>query len=807
MKIIGRAALALIAICACISAYSQSSAREFDLKISRQPIVRALNELSEQTGIQIGYFAASQDSMDVGPLVGRFSVEAAIQQLLPATGYTFQRTNDRTIAIFGPAASTEKLRKIALQEPARKESRPRARVQAQPIGNDNGDPVETVVVTAQKREERLQDVPISIAVLGGNELDSSTARGVTESLARVPGVMAQESYIGGGTQVAIRGVAASGPVLLGSSPIAYYLDSVPFGLINAAIAPDANAYDMQRVEVLRGPQGTLYGSSALNGVVRVLTNDADLNRLEGKARGSISSTKDGGENYRGDMALNVPLIEGKLAARAVVGYESLSGWIDRPNEKDANDADLSNVRLKVNARPTDALTIGLSAWISRADYGAPPQSREDRRHASLAEEPMNTDYDAYGLKVGYDVSNVSITSMTSYLEYDNRGSLDLVPWIGFDTDFVTGFNSELFSEEVVLNADIGSAWRVSLGGIYRDATDNVQQLMDGLFAAPVDYDVTSESFAIYGELTRRFLDGRLELTGGLRYFEDDVRTAENTPSTGVPSDALIRDEGKFDAVTPRVVLTWHASPDVTAYASYAEGFRSGFQQQPNVLRVSPNLAPVDADSLKNYEIGTKASTMQGRLTFDAAVYYIDWQDVQNQFGVNLPGGVVLGALANSGSASGAGVDFALSAQPVDGLQLALTVGWNDLSWDKAVPYSDTVLFEAGARLNLSPEYTAGALIDYAFPLTAGGLEARISASGNYTSEQEFKTNFGHGVSDNILVARTSFAVESQDGWAATLYVDNLTDEDGAVVVPPFGVPDWTLRMRPRTVGVQLEYRY
>src|ERR1700761_1185446 len=175
--------------------------------------------------------------------------------------------------------------------------------------------IDEIVVTAQKREQRIQDVPISLSVMGGAELDKSSIQSVSDALGLVPGVAVNVTGQGGETRLTVRGVTASGPLFAGPSPIGYYLDSVPFGLVRSAVEPDANTYDLNRIEVLRGPQGTLYGASALNGVVRVLTNDANLDRFELNARVIDSYTQNGGNNPRGDLAVNVPLIEGKLAVR------------------------------------------------------------------------------------------------------------------------------------------------------------------------------------------------------------------------------------------------------------------------------------------------------------------------------------------------------------------------------------------------------------------------------------------------------------------------------------------------------------
>jgi len=156
--------------------------------------------------------------------------------------------------------------------------------------------LEEIVVTAQKREQRLQDVPISMSVTTGADLDKSSIQSVSDALGLIPGVAVNVNGQGGESKLTIRGVSAAGALFAGPSPIGYYLDSVPFGLVGSAVVPDSNSYDLDHIEVLRGPQGTLYGASALNGVVRVLTNDAQLNDFDFKARATSSTTSSGGGN-------------------------------------------------------------------------------------------------------------------------------------------------------------------------------------------------------------------------------------------------------------------------------------------------------------------------------------------------------------------------------------------------------------------------------------------------------------------------------------------------------------------------------
>jgi outer membrane receptor protein involved in Fe transport len=350
--------------------------------------------------------------------------------------------------------------------------------------------LEEIVVTAQKREERLQDVPIAITVMQGNLLDDSSSVSLFDALSNVPGVAvtgAQNAGLqGGGAQLTIRGVTAGAPTLAGTSPIAYYLDGVPFGLVKSAVVPDLAPYDLDRVEVLRGPQGTLYGASAEDGVVRVITNDVDLQNFDIRTRLSGGATESGGGNYRGDLAVNVPIIEGKLAVRAVVGEESLSGWIDSPVRNKVNDERLETLRLKVNAQPTDELSIGLSAWHSSSKYGAPSLSLDNGTITATEPEPTDIKFNMYGLRIGYDFHSFSLSSMSGYIDYDSDNYFDISP-VGplIGVTFPEGpnfpplehnvLNSKVFSEEINLASKQLDAWRWTAGLSYRDAKDQLLQ--------------------------------------------------------------------------------------------------------------------------------------------------------------------------------------------------------------------------------------------------------------------------------------------------------------------------------------------
>jgi iron complex outermembrane recepter protein len=676
--------------------------------------------------------------------------------------------------------------------------------------------LEEVIVTAQKREERLKDVPISISVLGGNDLDRSSILSVTDALKSVPGLDMTVGINGGGMNLSIRGVGATEAAFSGSSPVGYYLDSVPMSQIRQGTVPDFNAFDLDRIEVLKGPQGTLYGANAQNGLVRVLTRDPDLEQFEFKARTTFSNTKYGAESYRGDMAVNVPLIDGKLGARAVVGYEDRGGWIDSPNDKDVNGALTRNYRLKIGAQPTEALSIGLSAWRSNQDRGADSLSRDDRTTTAILPQSVDVDTEMYGLRIAYDFTGFTLASMTSYIDTKSDGILDLFTLapapVFLGARFNTVFSSKTFAQEMLANSNSDGPWRWTAGLFYRDASDRQFQTLPAIayFADLLD---DSKSYALFGQFGRRFADGKLEWALGGRYFHETITSKSGVfPRAGQTTP--FKEEEDSHATTPRAVLTWYPNKEVTLYGSYSEGFRGsisvGYVAADTALAQGLTLPVVKPDKLRNYELGVKADAFDGRVSVESAVYYMDWQDVQQVLQIPLPVGTgTVRAITNGTSASGVGVDFALTARPVRGLNIGVSASWNDLTHDSTTITNGSVLFNEGDRLNLSPEYTAGASADYEFPL-GGSLRARFGVSGNYIPSKTMRV-FGVGPtvvqpSDDMLLAGVHVVVESADDrWVATLFADNVTNWDGRAT-PSRSDGPLVGRQRPRTVGLQLDFR-
>jgi iron complex outermembrane receptor protein len=795
---------------------------QFDVPAEDAPI--AIRDFASQAHVQILVAGDNLQDKHFHAVSGDLSIDQGLHVLLADSGLVPQYVGDRSIALVtkpnlvssDQQTSDRKPRqRLLLAQGGQAPAEPPAPAQSAAPGNvkssnDSGN-LQEIIVSAQKRQERVQDVPISVAVLSGASLDRSTLQGITAELNNVPGVAAAQAQFGGSTQITIRGVSAAAPTFDGASPIGYYIDSMPFGLVSSAIAPDANAYDMERIEVLRGPQGTLYGASAQNGVVRLITHDADLNTFDFKARLVGSSTQYGGPNGGFDAAVNIPLIEDKLAARLVAGYDYDSGWIDRLDRQNANEDHLLNLRLKVNARPTEDLTVGLTVWHSESNYAAVARGISDTYDPEHNNDPLKTGFDTYGLKIGYDFSGFSIASTTSYLNYREHFYQQLAPF----GDLLTEFPASTLSQEIYLNSTSQGVWRWTAGLAYRDGKDRLNQVILPI-APPDPVSHESKSIAVFGQLTRLFFDDKIEATAGLRYFSDDYTQVElgpNFTNHSTPTNA----HDTFTKTSPKFALSWHASDDLTTYMSYSEGFRSGFSQTPAVQHLAPAIPPAQPDNLQNYEVGAKGS-IASRIRFDTAAYYIHWMDVQSPIAILVPGttNVYQAGVLNSKAASGPGVEGAVQLLVFTGLQVALNASWNDLVQDSNV-YSQSaaypngfLVFPKGSRLAYSPQTTAGFSIDYEVPLPADGYNLHFSGSGNYVSGQyvvSFRQTFNQYLyAPSAFNSRISTSIESKDGWTATLFVNNL----GNSVGQPFQLNSNTVGgtfERPRTAGVQLDYHF
>jgi outer membrane receptor protein involved in Fe transport len=347
--------------------------------------------------------------------------------------------------------------------------------------------------------------------------------------------------------------------------------------------------------------------------------------------------------------------------------------------------------------------------------------------------------------------------------------------------------------------------------MYRHSQDQLVQTLGSLLPAPINWTDKSASAAVFGEVSRRLLDDKLELTGGVRVFHDEVTNQENVQGQNKPNVPLYHRDSTFNSTTPRVVATWFPVSDTTVYASYSQGFRSGFAQNANVFVAAPGIPAVKPDKLSNYELGAKGSLWGHAVYFDAAVYYIDWKDIQQTLLVQLPNNVQTSAVVNGRSASGVGFDYGLTVRPVEGLSIRGSVGWNDLSLDSDVYSGGVLLFHKGDRPNESAQTTTSLSTQYEFGLGGTGYKAVLSATGTYHSKLQSRTIASKALiqasSDSIFDNQLELSVKSPEHWTTTLFASNVSNRFGITDNAAGSATLGTVRQRPRVIGLQFEYHY
>ncbi|GAB5415250.1 MAG: TonB-dependent receptor [Congregibacter sp.] len=686
--------------------------------------------------------------------------------------------------------------------------------------NDENQVLEEVLVTAQKRAQRIEEIPQSLQLLGENTLVESAIRDVSELFTFVPGASEGLNTNVGQRRLQIRGIYQEN----GSATVGYYLDEAPIDGDGAA--PMGRLYDMQQVEILRGPQSTLWGNGAMGGVVRYIPNQPDLTEVRGGLRTGYSGTKDGDDGYYGDAFFSAPIIEDKLGLRVVASREQLGGWIDiAGGPEDFNEAELTDLRAHLLWEPSDNWRARLMYSNNEADQNGSLLLSgffpDDTISSGSSDDFYTTEMEVWSGVVEYKgFESFDIVTIVSSVEYAQDNGIRLVlPGLSTVTGlFATEIDTLSTETRLVSKGEGAFQWMV---GTY--LTDRETSRADVLNWDPeippffVNSDVATidnrESIAFFGEFSWSLMDGKLVPLVGIRWAEEEF-DGDSAVAAGVTGTQ------SFDTTNLRFNLSWFPTDNAHYYLNVAEGFRSGFFNQVatcathNLLLVEGQCEVVqESDELISYEVGAKYSLMDGRLLIESALYFIDWQRTPQQIPV---GGLF--QTYNVGDSEIYGFDFSLAYQPaaIDGLSISFVGNYlsaefanvNTFVAASLVPPFETqsVGPEDGQALPFVPEYTATFSIDYGRAIGAG-WNGLANFSWNHLDGQfgQFGANTDRGDSRDLV--RLRIGVE-KDNLGVFLFGRNLLDEDGEIFsqAPTDGVPLFT-RDYPRQIGVELTYNF
>ncbi len=722
-----------------------------------------------------------------------------------------------------------------------------------------------IVVTAQKREESLQSVPISIQALGEKRLEELQVRNFQDYVQYLPSVSFARGSTGvpGNISVSFRGIATDGGLIgSGTLPtVAIYLDEQPITSITGSL--DVHSYDIARVESLAGPQGTLYGASAESGVLRIITNKPDPHKFSGGFDLEANQILGHGSGGSVEGFVNVPIITDRVALRAVGWYVRTGGYIDSIRRSrtfassgitqtslvgtDLNSSEVSGLRAQLGIELDDNWTVTPSAMYQKTTWDGPYRSDDDKagvlKVGHFYPEFGRDEFYQVGATITGKVANFDVTYAGYYMNRTFASQNDYADY-GFYYDAIAGSGSGVvdnagrlidpsqiynnhrvttkLSQEFRIASPQDARFRVIAGLFYQRQTElGEDDYLTPNFATRLSVpgrpgqvwltlqNRVDRDYAAFGQFDFDLTD-KLTITGGLRaykfdntligfygvnttYFGTGVRQCLGRATAGGPygvgiavvpgtpctnlgilnaDGSISPKQSKGDGFTYRANATYKFDADHLLYATVSSGFR------PGGINRAGAATPFDADTLTNYELGSKNSFLGRRLNLNVTLFQGDWKNVQVTF--QAPGGSGVAQITNAGGARARGIEADLAWRDPSGFSLIANGTYVDAKLTTPLFTGGTTpTAPAGAKLPLTPSFKGSLTARYDFDI--GGWRSHVQTAVSYIGDRIRTLPTADSAKLGISPAYTQIDASiggERDGYSLELYVRNLNDVRG-----------------------------
>lgn len=718
--------------------------------------------------------------------------------------------------------------------------------------------LEEVVVTARKREESLQETPVSVMTFGALELEKSNVSDLIDMSVKLPNVNLAAAGGSGSNNASfsIRGLGSGSRNSPNSeNSVGLYIDDAYYGKTDGAIL---EVIDVEQIEVLRGPQGTLFGRNSTAGAIRYVTKKPHFDGNEG----SITTTV--GNYSRADLkaAANV-ILSDNLAARWTVASINRDGHVDNKlTGKDVGDKSTVAVRGAFLLKASDDLDLNLSVDYAESDtngapavatiaveggiWGAPFAAVENAENLAAygfthADTPTDNFFHSYSSEDTYSKrDSVGINLVANYSLSEDMSLKSATTYRKMETDVFYDMDGvaaelaartmerdiEVFTQELQLSGSNDKMDWVA-GLFYLDETAKAfQDDIRMVNAAMGEYGMQggqlvdpheTTSYAAFGQMTYRLSDS-LALTTGLRYTRDEKEQVVYNLPGGVPQirDNVVleaKDSDSWSAPSGRISLEWNVSDKVFAFASYTRGFRAGGIIDEGAVGVlSPEgFGSYDKETLDSFEIGLRSDLLDDRLRLNLTAFSMEAEDLQ--FTVLLEAGSSDTVIRNAGKADITGLEAEITAILSDNVTFSLDAGWLDSEYVEVPALVDELKpVQQGDSLTNAPDLSYSANLDIDFPVTEGSLALNV----NYGYKDDYSLFPGiDSVQESYGLLGANLTYESADGsWRAALFGTNLTDEEYANIIMDIGGSiggALGFRMaepgRPREYGLAITYNF
>lgn len=831
--------LILMAALAAGTGLPAFSAEVHQFDIPEEAAPAAIRDFGTQAHVQI--LAAGENVKDkrLNAVSGAFTTEDGLNVLLAGSGLGHKYVGDHSIALVTASSSNSAPTQPAVQEEAgssKSSSGDSLRLAQATSGqassavsvtgggsgsqeNSKQPYIQEVVVTAQKRSERLLDVPVPVTVVDTQSLANSGAGRIEDYFATVPGMSLLGSISGGGTQyIVLRGLSTSA----GSGPtVATVIDDVPFGASTAVNLgqfsyPDIDPSDLARIEVLKGPQGTLYGADSLGGLIKVVTQDPSTSGFSGHFQVLSEDIPDGNVGYAVRGSVNIPVSD-TFAVRASAFARKDPGYIDNvyTGQDNVNDVGAYGARVSALWRPSEAVSLKLAALFQNTQgFGLSQINANQTLQPTIGDRrqtnwPGSGRYDVqvqqYSATLNVKVAGVTVTSVSGYgidkwsnfSDWNAYTSGDITPYLPQIAPQFTGVASDVFSqysdvnkisEELRLSAPLGPHLDWLVGGFFTHEhsllaqDENPAAATTGAFIGPAPWQsvfpVTFTEYALFGDLTVHVTD-KLDVQFGGRESSQRQLVGEDFEGVGYESinffgpQPNLRADGS--AFTYLASPEFKIAPDAMVYARVASGYRIGG------VNFNYGFAPFvpqsfGPDKTTNYELGAKADLFDHTLSIDTSVYYISWKDIQVS---TVQGGLYY--QINGGSAKSEGVELSLQWHPARGTTLSAVGSVANAELTQSLPPNGGYGL-AGDRLPFSARASGSLTADqdiFRIDDATGFVGATVTYLGS-------RLDAFTGSAANPRLVFPSYSTINvhagvrYDHWAINWFANNVADKRGII---------------------------
>ena len=758
------------------------SAEPVDFDIAAQPLDGALNEFALQSDREIFYSSDLVEGKRAERVNGSYEPEDALDLLLADTGLDYSVTGQETFLVAAEETVPEKYRPVSTQ--------------GLMIHKKSADvTLDEIIVTASHREATLLGTSSSVSVFTAQFIEERGLRSIDDLIGLAPGIVAdQPDLYGDNNTFTIRGVNAQA---LSNATVGIYLDDVPLTVGGGSDEPTVRMFDLERVEILRGPQGTLWGAGAMGGAIRYISNKPDAaSGFGGQFRLEGLTTKDGDRGYALDGALNIPLSADLAALRITASHADQGGYIDLPNAlggpyKDANSGEQSIARAVLRFTPTERLTIDLQAWIEERDYEgltvlsnrAASTTVDDIENGILA--IGDASFSQYSLTLSYSFNAFDLVSLSSNIDNESDFAFPQPAGTPLNQTTVTEGELESFTQEIRLVSTGDGPFNWIAGAFYQSADRDEGLSLAALGLNSVDVE-QRDQLSFYGEFSYQ-LSKSLEATVGMRYFSEDTDGTSVVDFGGVILSDIL-DKGRFTKTSPKALLSYSPSESLNLYASASQGFRVGG------LNLSLNPAVVrsfDPDLLWSYELGAKFKSQGGQISGSVAVFYNDWSDIQ--IFETLPGA---GFTVNGGKAHTQGLEAEFRFTATEELAIGFSGSLMESEFDETVPESGIL---AGTRIPDVADESASVFADYSTEIS-DRVSFFLHLDFIYQGDQ---VNADQSPKRDSLTTWNARAGIGFAHWDVAVYGRNLNNDQTIDQFNDF----YFSTLRPRTYGIELISRF